>query len=171
MVFAIALIGSASAATAGNVLQCNNYSNNAVAQQGANVSKGCGFSGPRWQANYEAHFAWCMNASTPQINGERNARNAQLAACSGGGSGATTYKTFKNPKINNLRLDWCRVWASQCRKPAADQFCELKGYDKAISWNQDQNIGLGSTTKVIGTGQICNGPDCDGFKKIRCKKN
>ena len=33
-----------------------------------------------------------------------------------------------------------------------------------------ENIGVFTKTKVIFSGQICNGPDCDGFTFIKCSK-
>ena len=76
--------------------------------------------------------------------------------------------TFWYPRIKGYRLDWCRVWARECGKGAADAFCRLKGYEYAKDWKIDPDIGLRSPTYVIGTGQICNKNFCDGFKYIVC---
>ena len=32
------------------------------------------------------------------------------------------------------------------------------------------NIGTFTKTRVFSTGQVCSGPDCDGFSYITCKK-
>ena len=146
---------------------CTAYANIAVAQQGANTAKGCGFVGPRWQAKFGAHFAWCLTATKSMANHERQARNSQLASCSAPGP---QYKTFLKPKIGGVRLDWCRVWAAQCGAPAANAYCQSKGYNHATSFGKANNIGQWTKTRVITSGQICNGPDCAGFTKITCKK-
>lgn len=77
----------AGAAWAGDPVQCAIYANQAVQQQEQNVANGCGYSGPRWQSSPAPHFAWCLGASSGQINAERNARTNQLALCTGGGGG------------------------------------------------------------------------------------
>lgn len=168
-----AFLAITSTASAGNFPQCNNYANSAVTQQGQNIANGCGYSGPRWQSNYGAHMIWCMQAPTSMINSETNARINQLNACGGGGPGpgpgpGPAQKTFWNPKTGGLRLDWCRVWANQCGGPAASQYCQSKGYSHAVSWTKAVDIGNFTNTRVIGTGQVCSGGFCDGFKKIRC---
>jgi len=33
-----------------------------------------------------------------------------------------------------------------------------------------ENIGTFTKTRVFSTGQVCSGPDCDGFSYITCKK-
>jgi|GEM_PF-3078332 hypothetical protein len=76
--------------------------------------------------------------------------------------------TFNHPTIKGYRLDWCRLWATDCGKGAADAFCRLRGYARAESWEMDPDIGLRSPTYVIDSGQICNQWFCDGFKYITC---
>lgn len=76
---------------------------------------------------------------------------------------------FQNPMWRGYRLDWCRQWATDCGKGAADAFCRAKGYQKAKSWEQDPNIGRHSPTYVIETGQICKENSCDGFRHIECE--
>ena len=76
--------------------------------------------------------------------------------------------TFFKPKYQGNRLDWCVNWASSCGKPAADKFCEFKGFDKAIGFKKANNIGQSKPTRLIGTGAVCDQGFCDGFKRIRC---
>ena len=76
---------------------------------------------------------------------------------------------FVKPKIDGYRLDWCREWAQNCGKGAADAFCKLYGYKEANSWEIDADIGLATATKIITSGKICNQDFCDGFKFIKCK--
>jgi len=78
-------------------------------------------------------------------------------------------KVFNSPSISGYRLDWCKVWSSQCGKPAADEFCKQQGFTNAIRWEIDPDIGLHSPTKIIGTGEICDQGFCDGFRYIECE--
>ncbi|WYD82072.1 MAG: hypothetical protein V8K32_06710 [Candidatus Electrothrix gigas] len=75
---------------------------------------------------------------------------------------------FNTPMFQGKRLDWCRYWAKDCGKPAADAWCRSQGFETASEFLIDENIGKSFPTKVIGTGQICNKNFCDGFKKITC---
>ncbi len=74
--------------------------------------------------------------------------------------------TFSKPKFKGKRLDWCLEWSEKCGKPAADAYCGTKGFDKAKSFAIAKGIG---NTRLIGTGENCSGPNCDGFKYITCK--
>jgi hypothetical protein len=84
----------------------------------------------------------------------------------GGGSGGGDEVTFMKPKYKGKRLDWCKSWATACGEPAADAFCEYKGYDGATDFVEAVDIG---NTKVISSGQVCTDAACDGFKKITCQ--
>lgn len=80
-------------------------------------------------------------------------------------------QTFSKPKEGSLRIDWCLMWGDQCGKPAADKFCQNKGYTQSIDNVQDVDIGAsGIATIVQGTGQICNQAICDGFTYVTCQK-
>lgn len=50
-------------------------------------------------------------------------------------------KTYYYPFYGGYRLDWCKNWAQNCGKPAADAYCEYKGYEYAISYSIDHDIG------------------------------
>ncbi|HGZ70565.1 MAG TPA: hypothetical protein ENK74_04125 [Nitratifractor sp.] len=83
---------------------------------------------------------------------------------------AVTSKTFTKPKFHGYALDWCKTFAHSCGKSAADSYCKLKGYKKAISfskWNK-----LSTQTMTIGETSICDPRfhRCDSFKYIKCSK-
>ncbi len=62
---------------------CNAYARQAVNQNNENLQRNCGFSGPRWQSDHNAHFGWCMGGGW-MMDGptnEKNARAADLARC------------------------------------------------------------------------------------------
>ena len=78
--------------------------------------------------------------------------------------------TIKKPTIDGYRVDWCREWASNCGRAAADRFCQKIGHRRATSkFSMDRDIGNRSPTMVINSGQICNTKGCDGFKSIQCE--
>jgi len=64
-------------------------------------------------------------------------------------------------------LDYCRSWAKDCGKPAADAWCQKKGYKRAlrfgVSWDSPP-------TRVIGSGKICNQPFCDRISFVVCEE-
>ena len=77
---------------------------------------------------------------------------------------------FVKPKIGIFRLDWCKVWAGQCGKPAADKFCQTKGFTQSNNFEEAVDIGASTPTVVISSGQQCADPVCDGFTFITCEK-
>jgi hypothetical protein len=81
---------------------------------------------------------------------------------------APVAKTFFKPKFQGNRLDWCVNWATGCGKPAADKYCQIKGFNKSINFKKANNIGQSKPTRLIGTGAVCDQGFCDGFKRIRC---
>ncbi len=74
--------------------------------------------------------------------------------------------SFKNPQVKNTRLDWCRVWQGDCGKPAADAFCQSKGMSEAAAFKKASGL---PKTRVISSGQVCEGGQCDGFSLIKCQ--
>ena len=86
------------------------------------------------------------------------------------GAAQAAEQTFAKPKQGPFRVDWCYKWATLCGQPAADKFCQSKSYNNSNDFEQATNIGSLTPTIVQATGQICNGPDCDGFTYITCVK-
>ncbi|MEZ5810967.1 MAG: hypothetical protein R3D45_06070 [Rhizobiaceae bacterium] len=80
------------------------------------------------------------------------------------------YKVFSKPKVGGDRLDLCLNWGTGCGKPAADAWCQTKGYTKSAGHVIDHNIGASTRTRLIGTGAVCDQGYCDGFKKVSCFK-
>lgn len=79
-------------------------------------------------------------------------------------------RTFDNPKYNGDRLDWCLNWGKGCGREAANAYCKSKGFEKATSFSQASNIGARRSTRLIGTGAVCDQDFCDGFRRITCFK-
>ena len=76
--------------------------------------------------------------------------------------------TYHKPKWNGDRLDLCLNWGQGCGKPAADAFCQKKGFAKSTGHTIDHDIGASTRTRLITTGAVCDMNFCDGFKKIKC---
>lgn len=168
LVAAMAWSGTSIVAQAANPAVCAMYAQGAVFQQSKNINLGCGYGGIRWSGNYAGHYAWCLGAPIGAVQFEGNVRKNMLQQCAGGGPSQT--KTFVAPKYNGLRLDWCYGWASNCGAYAAKAYCVSKGYPLLKSWGKAENIGTFTNTRVFSTGQVCSGPDCDGFTSITCKR-
>lgn len=63
---------------------CQDYARTAVAQNEENLRKQCGFTGPRWQSNFNAHLNWCRNIPNKDfaiVGLERQARAEMLKRC------------------------------------------------------------------------------------------
>lgn len=60
---------------------CQNYAQEAVNANRRNIANHCGFSGGRWQDNFDEHFRWCLNVSNDAIMSETAVRRQQLESC------------------------------------------------------------------------------------------
>lgn len=80
-------------------------------------------------------------------------------------------QTFLSPAINGNPLDWCRTWATDCGQPAADAYCQSRGFERATAFDQATDIGASTPTRLIGNpAQVCSDAMCDGFSFITCFK-
>ena len=77
-------------------------------------------------------------------------------------------QVYRQPKFNGMRLDLCLDWGVGCGAPAAEKYCESKGWSKARRYVVAHNIGASTPTRLIGTGAVCDQNFCDGFEFIRC---
>lgn len=66
-------------------------------------------------------------------------------------------------------LDWCREWENNCGKPAADAYCQSRGYEEAKGFVKLPNV---PETATFTEKRICNSSTrpagCDSFKEITC---
>lgn len=102
--------------------------------------------------------ALCFSISTLFIAGNAHA----LLVIEGGGS-----RVFANPRVGGLPLDWCLNFGTGCGAPAANAYCQSKGYNGAVNYAQRPYV---SFTRTVGTGQTCRN-NCDSFRWIRCGSN
>ena len=62
-------------------VECDQYALMADANQRSNVGGNCGFTGPRWQDNYDNHLGWCLNVPIATANRELEIRRVMLGVC------------------------------------------------------------------------------------------
>ena len=79
-------------------------------------------------------------------------------------------KEFNKPNLAGFRIHFCFVPGGGCGQKAADTYCTNVGYQKALSYRQSTLLFGLKAPRYLGTGQICNGLDCVGFKSIICRK-
>lgn len=90
---------------------------------------------------------------------------------------------FSHPTVRvnhrNVKLDWCLNFGKDCGKPAADNFCRHKGWDKAVDFDGPEEVKCPDSrpecvaTWVLGSQQPCtpSGYPCNTFKFIKCGKD
>lgn len=64
-------------------LNCDAYAGAAVAENQQNIAQNCGFTGPGWQSDFNAHRAWCLSPAVhmADLTTEDQARQTALAQC------------------------------------------------------------------------------------------
>lgn len=72
---------------------------------------------------------------------------------------------FRNPTVGGVGLDICATWGANCEKPAADLYCQKKGYRTSVG----HKIAWDSPPSKLFSGQACNEAFCDRFTEISCQ--
>jgi hypothetical protein len=72
---------------------------------------------------------------------------------------------FDEPMLQGVALDFCRAWARDCGKPAADAFCQSQGFAMATDFVTRPNA---PPTRVISTGQVCDNMRCARIASLTC---
>lgn len=87
-----------------------------------------------------------------------------------GFSGTASAAFFANPTWHGYALDWCAQFEKSCGKPAADMFCQKKGYPYSTSFVKRNSVN--TLTMTIGSNAICNPQfhGCDSFSSITCQE-
>ncbi len=78
---------------------------------------------------------------------------------------------FEPPEHQGHRVDICRVWGNECGQAAADEFCRLKGFERADFFSIDHDIGAATPTWTLVDGKVCDQGFCDGFGAINCTRS
>lgn len=80
---------------------------------------------------------------------------------------------MKAPISWNLKrtpLDWCLDWENNCGKPAADAYCQARGYEQAKKFVKLDNV---PETVTLRDKRVCNKSTrgvCDSFQEITCTR-
>jgi hypothetical protein len=75
---------------------------------------------------------------------------------------AAQVRNFFSPEVGGTRIDAC-LGNGNCGKAAADAFCRVQGYDRAMIFQRETF----TTTKVIDSGKSCTGA-CTAFRQVKC---
>ncbi|HEY9537878.1 MAG TPA: hypothetical protein VIS03_09825, partial [Kiloniellaceae bacterium] len=77
-------------------------------------------------------------------------------------------ETFRFPVHQVYRPNYCLDDEQGCGEPAATAWCKARGFNSAVRWTQEDNIGALYPTVFIGSGNLCDKFLCDGFEEITC---
>ncbi len=77
---------------------------------------------------------------------------------------------FTSPRWNGYALDWCKNFEGACGKPAADLYCQKRGYPQSTGFVKKQRVS--EHTMTIGQNAICDPRShvCDSFEYIDCQE-
>ncbi len=77
------LAGSVAPGLAASPGFCSDYAHSAVREfyRAAHSSCADQIGGPRWHANFDVHYSWCLESSHESINSEWQARRSLLRQC------------------------------------------------------------------------------------------
>ena len=78
--------------------------------------------------------------------------------------------TFDNPMNNGKLVDWCLTFQADCGKPAADAYCQMRGYGDAIIHPKRQVYH--QETLTMEQPSICSPSRniiCNSFDYITCR--
>jgi hypothetical protein len=72
---------------------------------------------------------------------------------------------YYHPMAQGIRLDWCYSWGADCGQQAADAWCRVMGFRRALNLAIQTGV---HPTRVISTGAVCDEAYCNGFAYITC---
>lgn len=84
------------------------------------------------------------------------------------GSGVAQREVYEPPMYRGHRVDLCRMSGQGCGEPAANYFCELMHYGRAIYFEVELDIGATTPTMTLEDQTVCAQAQCDGFRSITC---
>ena len=77
----LSALAAASAGASAQAANCNWYADTALKQQRRNERAKCGFTGPEWGMNRQAHLVWCATQDPDRWKAEAQKREQMLAGC------------------------------------------------------------------------------------------
>lgn len=78
------------------------------------------------------------------------------------GAGAAEVRNYFLPQIDGHRINAC-LSDGACGKAAADAFCKVEGYDKAMLFQREQS----ASARAIDSDELCKG-NCTAFRQVKC---
>ena len=81
-------------------------------------------------------------------------------------SGASALEgTFNRPMYKGIaRLDNCFAFGKECGQRAADTYCRVQGYEKAVRFATER----ARPTRIAADGSLCDGDFYVAFSSITC---
>jgi hypothetical protein len=73
-------------------------------------------------------------------------------------------RTFEQPRVTTYAVDNCLYFGQVCGKPAADAFCDRKGYREA----EHYRTAPARPTMVLGENRTCDEDYCIGLFDVVC---
>lgn len=70
-----------------------------------------------------------------------------------------------HPTMKGMSVDHCIMKGKHCGRPAADYYCQVKGFDQAGDWTM---ASRSQRTIYAGDGKKCKGESCRGFATVTC---
>lgn len=75
---------------------------------------------------------------------------------------AAQVRNFFAPQLEGARIDAC-LEGGVCGKPAADAFCRVQGYDRAMIFQRESH----DSTRALDSRKVCSGA-CIAFRQVKC---
>lgn len=97
---------------------CADYARGAVASANQNLSQGCDLTGPRWGADFQAHYAWCMRVPRDNSSAETQARSLDLGRCTSSANNDIDPKCDHYARVSMVQVETARK--ARCAVPAND---------------------------------------------------
>ena len=97
---------------------CADYARNAVTSANLNLSQGCELNGPRWGADFQAHYAWCMRVPRDNSSAETQARTLELGRCTSSANTDLDPKCNHYARVSMVQVETARK--ARCVLPAND---------------------------------------------------
>ena len=87
---------------------CADYAKRAIVANNQNLSQGCRLGGPRWNADFQGHYSWCMGVDRRASQNETDARSADIARCTVSATDQTGPKCDHYVRVSMVQIDSAR---------------------------------------------------------------